>query len=72
MKIYLNFPLYLKEGANSQLSGSQKQDNKIEVKEHAHRHDAHNEDELDDSDAPSAAMFFHGNGTHVHDGFYFL
>uniref|UniRef100_A0A914KP24 Glycoprotein-N-acetylgalactosamine 3-beta-galactosyltransferase 1 n=4 Tax=Meloidogyne incognita group TaxID=654580 RepID=A0A914KP24_MELIC len=58
----------VQEGANSQLSGSQKQDNKIEVKEHAHRHDAHNEDELDDSDAPSAAMFFHGNGTHVHDG----
>jgi hypothetical protein len=33
-----------------------------------HHHDAHSEQELEDGDAPVAPMFFHGNGTHVHDG----
>lgn len=29
---------------------------------HAHHHDAHNDEEVDDSDAPSQAMHFHGGG----------
>jgi hypothetical protein len=35
-----------------------------------HHHDAHSEQELEDGDAPVAPMFFHGNGTHIHDGLF--
>lgn len=33
-----------------------------------HFDDAHNELEVDDSNAPTAAIYFHGNGTSLHDG----
>lgn len=33
-----------------------------------HFHDAHNEWEVDDSNAPTAPLFFHENGTNLHDG----
>lgn len=39
------------------------------MREHAdHRHDAHNDEEVDDSGAPQQAMHFHGNNNSLHHG----